>query len=96
MANHICHFEFMCNDVAKAKEFYGKVFDWANVMKDVMRIRAAKLSPRNAAVKAKCRGNWFYIADDDTASKATFYLLTQLYLLQSGGLTTASIPVLTM
>ena len=28
MANHICHFEFMCNDVAKTKEFYGKVFDW--------------------------------------------------------------------
>ncbi len=28
MANHIVHFEFMCNDVAKAKEFYGKVFEW--------------------------------------------------------------------
>jgi predicted enzyme related to lactoylglutathione lyase len=29
MANHICHFEFMCNDVPKAKEFYGKIFDWS-------------------------------------------------------------------
>ena len=28
MPNHICHFEFMPMDVEKAKEFYGKVFDW--------------------------------------------------------------------
>ena len=28
MGNPLCHFEFMVSDVAKSKEFYGKIFDW--------------------------------------------------------------------
>ena len=28
MGNPLCHFEFMVSDVEKAKEFYGKIFDW--------------------------------------------------------------------
>jgi predicted enzyme related to lactoylglutathione lyase len=28
MANPLCHFEFICSDVEKSKEFYSKVFDW--------------------------------------------------------------------
>jgi predicted enzyme related to lactoylglutathione lyase len=28
MGNPLCHFEFMVSDLDKAKEFYGKVFDW--------------------------------------------------------------------
>lgn len=28
MANPIGHFEFMVNDPARAKEFYGKIFNW--------------------------------------------------------------------
>ena len=28
MANPVGHFEFMINDPKKAREFYGKVFDW--------------------------------------------------------------------
>lgn len=28
MGNPLCHFEFMVSDPKKAKEFYGKVFDW--------------------------------------------------------------------
>lgn len=28
MANPLCHFEFMTNDPAKCKAFYGKLFDW--------------------------------------------------------------------
>jgi predicted enzyme related to lactoylglutathione lyase len=28
MGNHLCHFEFMVSDSGRAKEFYGKVFDW--------------------------------------------------------------------
>jgi predicted enzyme related to lactoylglutathione lyase len=28
MPNPIGHFEFLVNDVDRAKEFYGKVFDW--------------------------------------------------------------------
>jgi predicted enzyme related to lactoylglutathione lyase len=28
MANAICHFEFMSNDPARSKKFYGSIFDW--------------------------------------------------------------------
>jgi predicted enzyme related to lactoylglutathione lyase len=28
MANHVCYFEFMVGDVAKARAFYDKIFDW--------------------------------------------------------------------
>lgn len=28
MGNHLCHFELMTPDPAKAREFYGGVFDW--------------------------------------------------------------------
>lgn len=28
MPNPLCHFEFMTNDPAKCKKFYGEVFDW--------------------------------------------------------------------
>ena len=28
MGNPVVHFEFMVSDVAKSKEFYGKIFDW--------------------------------------------------------------------
>lgn len=28
MGNPLCHFEFMSSDLQKAKQFYGRVFDW--------------------------------------------------------------------
>jgi hypothetical protein len=28
MPNPLCHFEFMSNDPAKCRKFYGEVFDW--------------------------------------------------------------------
>ena len=28
MANDLCHFEFMANDVSRTQNFYSKVFDW--------------------------------------------------------------------
>lgn len=28
MSNPLCHFEFMTNDPAKCRAFYGQVFDW--------------------------------------------------------------------
>ena len=28
MANEICHFEFMSNDPARSRAFYGQIFDW--------------------------------------------------------------------
>ena len=28
MANPLCHWDLMVNDLAKAKQFYGRIFDW--------------------------------------------------------------------
>jgi predicted enzyme related to lactoylglutathione lyase len=28
MGNSLCHFEILCSDVTKAREFYGRIFDW--------------------------------------------------------------------
>ncbi|GMU32677.1 MAG: hypothetical protein AMXMBFR20_05490 [Planctomycetia bacterium] len=62
----------------------GQPFDWNAVSGDLLRIQSQRLQPRNAAVAVQYRGYWFYIADDDLASKSTFTLLSQLGSLQAG------------
>ena len=61
----------------------GQPFDWSKLMNKVMRIRSQKERPENAYVAVQHRGWWFYIADDDQNSKATFSLLNILFSLQS-------------
>jgi hypothetical protein len=46
-------------------------------------IHSQKERPENAYVAVQYRGWWFYIADDDQSSKATFSLLNILFSLQS-------------
>jgi len=92
-------------EVPSADEFAGKVtvtttkdgmpFDWSKVIGKVMRIQSSGLRPRNAAVRAECRGSWFYIADDDLVSKSTFSLISQLFSLQAGEIK-AAVPMLTL
>ena len=48
-----------------------------------MAIQAQEKRPPNAYVAVRHRGWWFYIADDDQSSKATFSLLNILFSLQS-------------
>jgi hypothetical protein len=61
----------------------GQAFDWSKVTDKVMRIHSQKERPENAYVAVQHRGWWFYIADDDQNSKATFGLLNILFSLQS-------------
>ena len=61
----------------------GQAFDWSKVTDKVMRIHSQKERPENAYVAIQHRGWWFYIADDDQNSKATFSLLNILFSLQS-------------
>jgi len=57
-------------------------FDWSKVIGKVLTIHSQGCRPQNAYVAVEYRGWWFYIADDDDSSKATFTLLSILYALQ--------------
>ncbi|HTF33832.1 MAG TPA: hypothetical protein VK714_09060 [Myxococcota bacterium] len=61
----------------------GQPFDWSKVTAKVMSIHSQKERPDNAYVAVQHRGWWFFIADDDQSSKATFSLLNILFSLQS-------------
>ena len=61
----------------------GQPFDWSKVTGKVMTIHSQEGRPENAYVAVEHRGWWFYIADDDQNSKATFSLLNILFSLQS-------------
>src|SRR5262249_11311122 len=61
----------------------GQSFDWSQVTHKVMPIHSQRDRPENAYVAAQHRGWWFYIADDDHTSKASWALLNILFALQS-------------
>jgi len=73
----------------------GEPFDWGQAVGHVMAIHASKWPPANAAVAVRKRGYWYYIRDNDSASKSTFMLLSQLFRLRAGAGQTTS-PVLTL
>jgi len=79
--------------VTVTKNSDGSEFDWADVVGKVITIRTG--APDNAAVKAHCKGRWFYIADDDLTSKSTFSLIAQLFNLSAGEVRGA-VPLLTI
>jgi hypothetical protein len=73
----------------------GAPFDWPQVTRKVMTVHSQQERPEHAFVAVRHRGSWFYIADDDQASKATFALLKRVFSLQSAsGKDTA--PLLTL
>lgn len=61
----------------------GSPFDWTELLGDVFRVHSAERAPDEASVAIRYRGHWFYVADDDLDSKATFVLLTQLMALHA-------------
>lgn len=73
----------------------GAVFDWANVLGDIATIHANSRRPDNAAIAIQYRGYWFYVADNDQTTKATFMLLSDLFALQAGDVAQQQ-PVLTL
>jgi hypothetical protein len=64
-------------------------------MDDLFVIRTSEDRPERAAVAIRHRGYWFYVADDDASSKATFLLLHDLFSLQAGDVEETK-PVLTL
>lgn len=74
----------------------GDPFDWHSVLEPLMTIYSSKNNPKDAYVKVKYRGHWFYISDIDLTSKKTFVLLQQLYTLQAGEASRTPPPILTI
>ena len=73
----------------------GEAFEWSKVLGGIFNIKAHQLKPPQAAVAVRYRGNWFYVDDSDLSSKSTFFLLSQLFAMQSGKVETI-VPVLTL
>jgi len=61
----------------------GKPFDWEKALGGQFRIQSATSMPKEAFTVVRYRGHWFYIADADAETKATFSLLGQLFNLQA-------------
>jgi hypothetical protein len=79
--------------VTKAKD--GRPFDWRVLTDRILRVHSRKTEPPNAFVAVKDHGWWFWIAEDDPDSKATFALLDILYSLQQAT-GRGKMPVLTL
>lgn len=74
----------------------GRVYDWTQTSGGKMlKIHSSASHPDNAFLAIPYRGYWFYIADSDITSKASFTLLTILFRLQSGAAKTNT-PALTI
>ena len=73
----------------------GQPFNWSKVTGKVLTIHSQERRPQKAYVAVQHRGWWFYIADDDQNSKATFSFLNILYSLQQASGQGKS-PVLTL
>ena len=61
----------------------------------LINVRSGSAWPSDAYVSVFYRGCWYYIADDDTRSKAYFILIGTIFSLQAGELHTAQ-PLLTL
>ncbi len=73
----------------------GDVFDWSEFSRGLLQISSSEDRPEDAAVSVPHRGAWFYIADTNINSKATFSLLMHIFAL-SAGENPAAAPVLVL
>jgi hypothetical protein len=75
----------------------GRVFDWSGITSGLFRTRYAPGPdrPQGAHVAIQYQGVWFYIAESDIDTKATFSLLMELSRLELAGKTGPG-PVLTL
>lgn len=73
----------------------GRGLNWQTIIDGLMSVKQSSGEPPAAFVRIRYRDRWFYIADSDLNSKATFNLLTYLYNLQAAGAEGAS-PLLTV
>lgn len=61
----------------------------------IIRIRSSKQKPNDAFVTVHYRSSWFWISDDDLASKGTFAQLMELFTMTDAD-SKQSLPVITI
>ncbi|MEM7174992.1 MAG: hypothetical protein AAF443_03565 [Chlamydiota bacterium] len=69
--------------VAVTKYENGDLFDWRDVIGDMITVHSSPSYPQEAYLAVHYKGYWFYIANDDIEAKRTFVLLQQIYSLQA-------------
>jgi hypothetical protein len=64
----------------------GECFDWRQVTQGLFAVHHSSqhCRPKNAHIAVKYHGHWFYIADDDAASKSTFALVLLMARIEFG------------
>ena len=70
-------------------------FDWNRVLQGLIRIRSSSERPSNAYTAVRYGGYWYYIKNNDIASKETLTMLSIVFTLKSGGQRRAP-PVITL
>lgn len=73
----------------------GTPFDWGQLHREQIVIHSSREKPTDTYVAVWYRDHWFYLKDNDLASKSTFLLLEILGDLQAGNSPSAA-PVLTL
>lgn len=58
-------------------------------------IKSSEKEPTNASIRIRYRGHWFYIEDNDLASRESFILLNAMFAVTAGTVPGAS-PILTL
>ncbi len=82
--------------VTTTKNLDGSVFDWSDISNRLLNVHyfEGKVCPKGVYVACQYRGKWFFIKDDDSESKATFLLMSQIFTLQSAATYKQTSPTL--
>ena len=81
--------------VTVTRDANNNVFDWSQVVGQLIRVHSGDAPPAQSAVQVQHRGHWFWIDDNDLNSKTTLSLLRLLLFLKSGENGTPS-PLITI
>lgn len=71
--------------VTTTKNLDDSDFDWSEISNRLLNVHFSegKAYPKDAYVACRYRGKWFYVKDNDSESKSTFLLMSQIFTLQS-------------
>jgi hypothetical protein len=69
--------------VTVTRDAEDNVFDWEQVVGELLMIRSSVDEPDDAFTAVEYRDHWFYIEDTDLNGKSTFNLLSYLFSLQA-------------
>lgn len=73
--------------VTTTKNLDGSEFDWSDISRRLLKVHFSESKrPKDACVACLYRGKWFYIKDNDSESKATFLLMSEIFTLQSASI----------